>query len=59
VWLKLAIILLLKTKSASTWSRELFWKISEKMATFGGNVFLKIFKIFAWRILGGFLALVF
>jgi hypothetical protein len=37
-----------------------FWKVSKKLATFGGNVFfLKIFKIFAWRILGGFLALFF
>ncbi len=58
VWLKLAI-LLLKIKSPSTWSRELFGKFPKKIATFGGNVFFKIFKIFAWRILGRFLALVF
>jgi hypothetical protein len=56
---KIGYFLLLKKTVPINMVKGTFWKISEKIATFGGNVFLKIFKIFAWRILSSFLALVF
>jgi len=56
---KIGYYFAIKNKVPINMVKGTFWKIPEKIATFGGNVFLKIFKIFAWRILGAFLALVF